>query len=65
MLSEKYHILVEEEDNKHRYLIMFEFALFDHFEGVCIEGLDRFSYLLIIIIIWPVIWQYNLKQMKN
>ena len=49
MLSEKYHILVEEEDNKHRYLIMFEFALFDHFEGVHMEVLEMSPYFLMLI----------------
>ena len=60
-----YNIMVEQEENKQIGLRGFYFILFDDFENMHREGLVRLTYLSIIIIILPGIWEDNPKQINN
>ena len=60
-----YNIMVEQKENKQIGLRGFYFILFGDFEKMHREGLVRFPYLSIIIIILPGSWEDNTKQINN
>ena len=59
------NIVVEEKDNKQTGLRLFEFTVFDGFEELDREGLWRFPYFFIWIVMQQGIQEDKSEQMKN
>ena len=60
------HVVEEPTDHEEIGLWGFDFNLFDEYEeGFVREGSSEFSYLLMLIHLWPGNWNTHLKRMNQ